>query len=38
MESEGTSPYTEEPTTCPYRSQINPVCAPPPTQPLKDPF
>jgi hypothetical protein len=30
MEPEGLSLYSQEPTTCPYPEQIDPVYAPPP--------
>jgi hypothetical protein len=37
MEPEGSSPYTQEPATCPYpEPDQSSLC--PPTQPIEDPF
>jgi hypothetical protein len=36
MEPEGSSPYTQEPATCPYPEPDQSSL--PPTQPLEDPF
>jgi hypothetical protein len=38
MEPEGSSPYTQEPATCPYPEPDQSSLRPPPTQPLEDPF
>jgi hypothetical protein len=39
MEPEGSSPYTQEPATCPYSEPYHSIRGPPPpTQPLDDPF
>jgi hypothetical protein len=40
MEPEGSSPYTQEPGNCSYPEPDQPSLrpAPPPTQPLEDPF
>jgi hypothetical protein len=38
MEPEGSSPYTQEPATCPYPEPDWSSRRPPPTQPLEDPF
>jgi hypothetical protein len=37
METEGSSPYTQEPATCPY-PEPDWSSLRPPTQPLEDPF
>jgi hypothetical protein len=37
MEPEGSSPYTQEPATCPYPEPDQPSLCPH-TQPLEDPF
>jgi hypothetical protein len=37
MEPEGSSPYTQEPATCPY-SEPDQSSLRRPTQPLEDPF
>jgi hypothetical protein len=37
MEPEGSSPYTQQPATCPYPEQDQPSLRPH-TQPLEDPF
>jgi hypothetical protein len=37
MEPEGSSPHSQQPVTSPYPDS-DPVYAPPPIQPLADPF
>jgi hypothetical protein len=37
MEPEGSSPYSQEPATCPYPEPDEPILSPH-TQPLEDPF